>query len=211
MPDYFKIVGIKRKGKNVLLASVDGEEILLTSSAVEKHGLKHVGQIEYSILDEIKYESDMERAEDYVNYLLARRSYSTGSINRKLEEKGYPKRVCERIVRLNIERGFLNDERFAREMVESVIRNKPAGKSYILGKLRQKYIPRRLAESIIDELMANRDEVELAYQLIESRWRYFSKFDVETARRKTYNYLSRRAIGFIAAKTAFERILKEDE
>jgi len=100
---------------------------------------------------------------------------------------------------------LIDDVVFAREFAESILRNKPAGRSYVIGCLKQKHISHELAKSIVDELFAGVDEFELALRLLRGRWSYFSKFELETARRKAYNYLSRRSIDYRAAKQAFEK------
>ena len=60
--------------------------------------------------------------------------------------------------------------------------------------------------------MSDRDETELAIRALQSRWRRWSEIDVETARKRAYNYLSRRGIGYQAARAAFEELSgKTDE
>lgn len=66
-----------------------------------------------------------------------------------------------------------------------------------------------MAADIVDEIMGNVDENELALEILRGRWRQFSKFDLETARKKAYNYLSRRSVSYGAAKYAFEAMIKE--
>jgi SOS response regulatory protein OraA/RecX len=210
MPELIKIDQIKRKGRNFLLISKEGEKILLTARAINNHGLNEINEIEKTTLDKIKFKSDIERAENYATYLLARRSYSIGAMGAKLMEKGYSKNVSEQIIRTLILKGHLDDEKFAREMTESILRNKPAGRRYIIARLRQKRIARATAEAVVNELLADIDETELAEKLLRIRWRYFSKFDLETARMKAYNYLSRRSINYRAAKDAFEKMVKEE-
>ncbi len=206
-----KIVEIKRKGKNFLIFLERGGEFLLTGGVKDKYAVKSGAEYDNAVLEDIKFESDLIRAQEYVNYLLDRRSYSIGLIKLKLEEKQYSKRVIENILRYFIDRGLLDDTAFAREIAGSMLRNKPAGRDYIIARLRQKKIPRSTAVSIVDEFFGNIDEVELALKLLRTRWRYLSKFELETARRKAYNYLSRRSIGYQAAKKAFEKILLEEK
>ena len=72
--------------------------------------------------------------------------------------------------------------------------------------LQRKYINRALAEQVVGNLLANEDETDLAVAALERKWHQLAEFDVETARRKAYNYLSRRGIGYAAAKDAFENL-----
>lgn len=199
-----------KKGRNFLIAFEDDQSVLLVPFVVDKYNLTIGRDIETGKLAEIRAESDLLRAEDYINYLLARRSYSIGEIAFKLKQKGYSEETARVIIPIFIERDLLDDKNFARELTASILRQKPAGKAYIIGKLRQKHIPQSMAQSVVDNMFLQEDEVDLAVRLLRGRWRHFSKFDLESARRKAYNYLSRRAIGYAAAKEAFEIILKEE-
>jgi hypothetical protein len=54
----------------------------------------------------------------------------------------------------------------------------------------------------------------LAYAALSQRKRALfssAQIEVESVRRKAYTFLSRRGIGYAAAKTAVERLLKERE
>ena len=187
-----------------------GREILITRAVVEKYSIKAGSELEPDHLDDISHESDLMRADDYVTYLFSRRSYSSGLLAAKLAEKGYEKEVVRQTLSRFEEKGLLDDTVFAREMAQSVLRRKPAGRNYIIARLRKNYIPRQLAEKVVDELLQNIDETDMAQRLLRSRWSYFSKFELETARRKAYNYLSRRSIGYHAARLAFEKMLEEE-
>ncbi|GEM_PF-598091 len=142
----------------------------------------------------------------YAIYLLARREYSIGQMHSKLLTKGYEPKAVNALIKALVNEGLLDDERFSRNAVSSMMRRKPAGRAYMLGYLQKKSIPREMALSIIDEFFGQVDEIEMAFKLLQSRARYLSKFDIETARRKAYNYLSRRAIGYNAAREAFEKL-----
>lgn len=205
-----KIRLLKRRGRQVLLVLEDNREILLAAEAVALFRLDKLAEIDDSLLAEIITYSDRRRANDYVNYLLTHRSYSVGQVRAKLKEKGYSREIGEKTIQYFVENGYLNDENFAREFIAALLRTKPAGKNFLMGILRQKLVARPLAERIVEDILQNIDEVQLAEKLLAGRLRYFSKFDLETARVKAYNYLSRRSISYRASKIAFENIFKEE-
>ena len=211
MTKLAEIEKIQKKGRHYLVRLLHGSEFLITRKYLDQYGLNSGMKIEPDILDEIKHQSDLQRAEDYLVYLLSRRSYSSGHLMAKMFEKGYDKETIGRIIEKFEEKGLIDDVVFAREFAESILRNKPAGRNYVIGCLKQKHVPHELAKSIVDEIFTGVDEYELAVRLLKGRWSYFSKFELETARRKAYNYLSRRSIGYRAAKQAFENLLNEDE
>ncbi|RKX31495.1 MAG: hypothetical protein DRP46_03230 [Candidatus Zixiibacteriota bacterium] len=202
---------VQKKGRHYLVRLLHGSEFLISAKYLDQYGLTSGMKIEPDLLDDIKHRSDLQRAEDYLVYLLSRRAYSSGHLMAKMFEKGYDKETITQIIDKFEEKGLIDDVVFAREFAESILRNKPAGRSYVIGCLKQKHISHELAKSIVDELFAGVDEFELALRLLRGRWSYFSKFELETARRKAYNYLSRRSIDYRAAKQAFEKMLSEDE
>ncbi len=160
--------------------------------------------------DETKKPPKLPDPRVYVLKLLARREYSVGQMRRKLNTRGFEPTVVSAQIKELLKEGLLNDERFARNVVDYTLRHKPAGRAYLVAYLRKKLISRELAVDIVDGILNQTDETELAERLLRIRWRYFSKFEVETARRKAYNYLSRRSIGYGAAKSAFDKLLKEE-
>jgi len=209
MPSIVKIEQIRKKRKDYLLVLSDGREIPLSRQMIDRYSLEAGISITAEKLNLIRLESEMTRSEEYVLYLLARRSYSSGHLVSKLVEKGFGEKVIRATMAILRERDLIDDTAYARELVESILRRKPAGRNYLVGCLRRKFIPRSLAESVVDELLAIVDETESAARLLRARWGYFSKFELETARRKAYNYLLRRSIGYRAAKEAFDLVLKE--
>ncbi|MBN2227886.1 MAG: regulatory protein RecX [candidate division Zixibacteria bacterium] len=202
---------IRRKGSLCYLAVAGGDnDVIVLASVIEQFGLKEGAGLTLDQLEQVVAVSDRKRAENYATYLLSRRNYSVGQMIRKLKQKGYGEPILKHVIGDFLAMGILDDLRFARLMVESMLMHKPAGRRYLIGRLRSSLVPHKIAESVVDEYLAETDETALAERLIRARWRYLSKFDLETARRKAYNYLSRRAIGYEAAKQAFDRIAEEE-
>jgi SOS response regulatory protein OraA/RecX len=52
--------------------------------------------------------------------------------------------------------------------------------------------------------------LRLAVASLERKWNSLKQFDLERARTKAYTYLSRRGIGYAAAKAAFEQLTNRD-
>ncbi|RKX18100.1 MAG: hypothetical protein DRP51_09740 [Candidatus Zixiibacteriota bacterium] len=203
-----KIADIYKKAGNNQIVLSNKEKVVLCREIVIKYRLKKGAEISSELFDKIKAESDLMRAENYASYLLARREYSSGMLKSKLIGKGYGPDLSKIVIDKLNRAKLVDDNRFARQAVETILRNKPAGRRYLVAYLRSKYIARELAEAVVDELLENIDEKELAERLLKSRFRLYLKFDLETARRKAYNYLSRRAISYGAAKFAFEKICR---
>ena len=205
-----RIEKIVKKGRNVRLFLSDERDVILTKDIILKYQVRVGDEISEVRLKSIKVESDSQRARSYIDYLLAARSYSTGLLNVKLEQKGFDRSVIKPILLDYMNRGLLDNRKFARQLVESMLRNRPAGRRYIIARLQQKYVPRKLAGDVVDDLFSDIDESDLALRVLRKRWSYFSKFELDIARRKAYNYLSRRAINYRAAQQAFDMMVKEE-
>nr|MBN2278817.1 regulatory protein RecX [candidate division Zixibacteria bacterium] len=188
-----------------------GENLPIPREIIDKYSLTAGVSLPEEKYHRIKHEADLMRAENYLLYLLSRRSYTYGHLALKLAEKGFEKILINGLLNDFTRRGLIDDRAYARQMTESILRRKPAGRNFIIARLRAGYIPRQIAEAVVDEILEDVDEYEIAVKLMRLRKAYFSKFDLETARRKAYNYLSRRSIGYRAAQMAFEKIMKEDD
>jgi len=138
--------------------------------------------------------------------MLARRPYSVGEFKQRLRHKDISDEHIRRIIRDFRDKGFLNDYEYALARARSLNARKPAGRGYLVAWLRKRLVPREIAEKAVDELLADVDEVETAVELLNRKRSSLDKFDLETARRKAYTYLSRRAISYGAAREAFEKV-----
>lgn len=210
MADELLIESIKKRGKILILSLSDGKSIIMAKTVVDEYGLKIGTALREESIEKLIRESDSRMALDYALNILSRRGYSSGMLSRKMQEKGYSPKVASQTLAELRRIGMLDDVLFARQTVESLLRRKPAGKPFLIAYLQSKLIPHRLAAEVVAEFSDSADETEMAERLLRARWRYLSKFELETARTKGYNYLSRRAIGYRAAKTAFDKLLREE-
>ncbi len=211
MSEKLKITKIGSKARKRIITLSDGRELTLCREIVEKYRLIVGAGISVEHIGKIRIESDLIEAGNYAEYLLSRREYSVGLLRNKLFDKGFEAGIINRIILKLKQAKLVDDDRFARLAVEAVMRRKPAGRRFLSAYLRSKYISGSVAETVLNELFENTDQNELALRLLRGRIRQYAKFDLETARRKAYNYLSQRAISYDAARFAFEKIRKELE
>ena len=210
MPQVVKVEHIRKRGRLAILVIPGMPEIALEPDIVGKYSIREGIEIPSSSLDEIRHESDLLRAENYVTYLLSRRAYSYGLLKNKMMEKQFEEKVIKATLTQFHKRGLVDDAQFARQTVELLLRRKPAGRRFLIAYLESKRVARKEAETAVEEALAGLDESDIAVRLLRSRWSYLAKFELETARTKAYNYLSRRSIGYRAAKAAFEKLLKKE-
>jgi regulatory protein len=131
---------------------------------------------------------------------LARRSKSIKEMERYLTGKNISSQVVVNVIDKLLTLKYLDDRTFAAQFIENRIRFKPKS-TYALGyELRQKGIHPDLA----DELLANYDDVTLAFKAVDSKKGQWHHLDKETCRKKLMNYLRYRGFDHGACQAAWQ-------
>ena len=141
--------------------------------------------------------------------LLALRPHAVEELRLKLRRREFPDEIVGETIDDFKQRGVLDDAQYAHELAQSLVARKPCGRAYLVGHLQSKHIDRFLAAEVADVVLGPEDATELAIRALSARWREFGQFDLETARRKAYNYLARRGFTFDATQAAFESLATE--
>ena len=202
---------IERKGMLLLLTFSNDFEVKATRGVVKKLDLTEGLEFSPATFAELKTIL-LERFALYcAESLLARRNYSVGEFKERLRQKEIDSDLIGRLVKAFREQGLLDDYKYGRMRIRSVMNRKPAGRGYLIADLQKRLVPRDIAENVVAEAMKDLDEVEIAVELLEKRRTAFTKFDLETKRRKAYTYLSRRAISYGASKAAFDKVFGKSQ
>lgn len=180
--------------------------LLLSTDLYHRHQLKAGIVLSAAQLDQLVAEVACEACDRTVGRMLAIREHSAGEIRLKLARKNHDREIADKVVKKYLHQGLIDDARYASMLARRTLNRKPSGRAYLVAVLQRKYIDRALAEQVVGNLLANEDETDLAVAALERKWHQLAQIDLETARRKAYNYLSRRGIGYAAAKDAFETL-----
>lgn len=184
--------------------------LVVSDELVYRHRLKAGIVITPPQLAQLEAEAEIAECDRLVARLLAMREHSIGQLKLKLAQRQFRPDVIKDVVRKYTDRGVLDDAHFAHNQAQQFLANNPAGRHFLINWLRKKHIPHDLAEQTADMLLGEQDEVALAVASLERKWNSLKQFDLERARTKAYNYLSRRGIGYAAAKAAFEQLTNRD-
>jgi regulatory protein len=184
--------------------------LFLPASLVEKDDLKEGVELHPAYLKQLKADAQVYEFEFKAAGILSRRDYSIGEFKRKLRLSNFGEESIREIVSKCKARGLLDDKKYANKVVNRILKEKPSGKGYLIAALRRKLIPRDLADETVNSILESQDDTELAVQALTKRWRQLSQFEVEEARRKAYNYLSRRGFNYSAAKAAFTKLWNKE-
>jgi SOS response regulatory protein OraA/RecX len=205
-PEYIALEKMVKKGVLYHLSFSNDYEVRVGGGTVQKLGLVEKQEFDPGEFEKLRAILDREYAYFVAESQLARRGFSIGEFKQRLRQKEIPEPFIARIVSDYRGLGLLNDEKYAEIRVRSLLERKPAGRGFLIAELQKRLVPRNIAEKVVAAALDGVDEVETALKLLARKQAVLAKFDIDTARRKAYTYLSRRAISFRAAKTAFDRI-----
>lgn len=116
-------------------------------------------------------ESDADEMRKQIRFAitryLAQREHGFNEIIKKLQQKGYPKDLCQEVLAKYQESDLQSDRRFAEQLVQRRL-NKGYGENYILAEGQHKGINNNVLQLVLEEL--DIDWQELARQAAESKF-----------------------------------------
>lgn len=141
-----------------------------------------------------------------VERLLKIRPRSVCEVSDRLRRKGFSKDLIGATVAELGERGYLNDEAFARWWVSKRAIIKPSGERLLWQELVFRFrVDRTITKSVLSEFRDAADEVGLARKALGGRLDRFKKLSFDERRKKIRDFLLRRGFSF----QAISAILKE--
>lgn len=172
---------------------VDGEFACgISEDTFLNFGLRTNDEITDETIDEIKkfdeYQYSKKSALDFLSY----RIRSVKEITDKLKSRKISAGTIEKTIEHLEKLGLINDEEFAKQLVQSKTGRKPAGKSVIRQKLFQKGISKDVAEKVIEELYSSEKEKELILEVYGKYLRKVKGQDKFSRRKKMFEYLMRK-------------------
>lgn len=176
---------------------IDGEFFCgLYDDTILKFGIASGDELTENEIDDIRnfdeYMYGKKTAFDYLSY----RIRSISEIKKKLKTKKLSDSNIERVITHLTELGLINDEDFARQLVNEKIKNKPAGKKYLQQKLFQKGIPKQISEDVLNNIFTVDIEKELALKVYDKLKPKLSGLDIQDKKKKIYETLARKGFDY---------------
>ncbi|HCY86600.1 MAG TPA: regulatory protein RecX [Desulfobacteraceae bacterium] len=116
---------------------------------------------------------------------LARRARSVREMTVYLAGKQVSDDVSQEVVSRLLDDGYLDDETFARQFIESRIRSKPKSTYALKYELRQKGVSSAVSEPLLNDY----DDETLACRAAASKRGFWRHLDEETRQKKLMNHL----------------------
>lgn len=142
----------KYKGEAYCVTMDDGKKIYLHRDIIERFALKAENEISSDELKEILYEADLRKAKRRAMYLINERDYSYIQLFEKLE-KNYPPKICFAVADYMAKNGYINDNRYADEIVYSYMVCKRFGPRRVKQELYKRGVRGKIADSAIEKYM----------------------------------------------------------
>jgi SOS response regulatory protein OraA/RecX len=207
MPEPIRITSLKPHGDQYSLGvSCLEQPVAISAALVFRHRLKEGIVITRPQFEQLMAEVADGLCEREVARMLAYREHSCGEIREKLRQKQIQADVAARVIEQYRRNGLIDDARYAQNLVRRVFEQKAVWKAYLVAQLMAKHVGRDLAEQTVADFLADKDETEVAVAALQRKRRELADKDIETARQKAYTYLSRRGIGYAAARAAFDTV-----
>lgn len=141
-------------------------------------------------------------------YLLERRDYSEKMLMRKLTEAGYPEPIAQNVMAFLKDKGYVDDERFARNFAGRKAARYGAGR--VMRELSMKGVCRDVLENIRDTF-DEEDEARQAARYAAKYLRTHSGQDEQKTRKGVIAMLARKGYGYETALSAYRRAMETAE
>jgi regulatory protein len=187
----------QKKARNRWNIHIDGAFFCgLYADTILKYGLHVNEEHTEKKLHEIKeYDEYIYGKEIALNYL-SYRIRTVSELKKKLKEKKISSKTSGKILSYLEDAGLVNDEEFARLMIEEKIKLKPVGIRVLKQKLFEKGVPKQVGEKVLSEVFENVDEKELAMVNFKKLMPKLRGKDINEQKRKVYEFLTRKGFGY---------------
>jgi len=176
---------------------VEGEFFCgLYADTILKYGL-HVNEDHSETkLHEIKeYDEYIYGKETALNFL-SYRIRTESEIRKKLKEKKISVKTLNRVLKYLGDSGLVNDEEFARTLIEEKIKRKPVGIKVLKQKLFEKGVPKQVSDKVLEQVFSAVSEKELALENFRKLTPKLKGKDKTEQKKKTYEFLTAKGFGY---------------
>lgn len=197
---------VQQRNKERVNVYLDGE-FAFGLSALEAARL-HKGQ--YLIdaqIAALKAQDAVEVAYERAVKFLGYRPRSTAEVRRNLLDKDVDPTIIDEVIERLEGQGYVDDRAFAQYWINNRQQFKPLGARALRFELREKGVD----TSIINEVLADFDANDAAYQAARDKASRFKGLDRRTFKEKLGSYLVRRGFNYDTARAAIDRLISEDE
>lgn len=173
-------------------------------------GLRVGQKISEEYLNEIIRAENVNKAKERAFLLLDYRKRSISEVEQRLKKADYEDDIIKEVIHSLEEMGFLNDEDFTQDWIDSRISGKGMGKNRIKWELRLKGIDDSIAEEALS-LVDSDSEFDTAMESAQRRWHKDHETDIRIKKRHLASYLGRLGFKWETVNKVLNALIEEDE
>ncbi len=199
---------LKHRGKTPTYSVfLDGKNAFdVSDMTLVKFGLAAGKTLPPEMVEKIKDADSFHRGQKVALNYVSYRPRSSREVMVKLNEKGFPLGIAQRVVQHFQSVSLINDLEFARMFVRDKLRAKPIGRALLKQLLMVKGLSRQIIDEVLKEYVSDEDQQKAAVQLANKRLRLagrsFSKLDPLKRKKRLLDFLLRRGFSNdVALKT----------
>jgi len=204
-----KITAIKqqKKNQNRMNIYLDGEFAFGISNSLGQS--LEIGDLldDFAVEDLLQkdyLERTWQKALQFLNY----RSRTEQELKEKLQKSGFNDHAVSRVIEDCKEKGYINDQDYANQWVESRTNCAPRSQRLLAIELKRKKVPEIV---IIDALSKANPDQELALAASKKYWRRLDNYGVEEKKAKLQGYLLRRGFSYDVIRDSVKSMFEMDE
>lgn len=190
---------------------LDGKFALgLDLETLVSRGLKIGDELSKVEFNELKEISGRKKIFDKVLNFLSFRPRSEKEVKDYLFKKKVDEEEAGAVIKELKEKGYLNDEEFARWWIEQRQTFRPKARRVLVIELRQKGIAQDLIVKSLNDYINKDTEFEMALKLAKKKAGTLEKLPPDEFRQKLGNYLVRRGFEWEIVKHAIDLVIKKE-
>jgi len=208
-----RIVSIIESGKRkktVTLLTDTEEEVRVDGSFVSDHAIREGLEVEDGLFAEWLNEWRRRKAMDAALRYLGYRSRTRSQMEKYLNGKDFPANTIAEVMEKLAGYGYLDDRRYAKEYMESKLKDRSLGRIRIRMALRE----RGIEDDIIEETLAGYDEDEELSQAVAYLEKQIHKLQgksPEIRKKQCYAALARRGFNWETIQRAWNAVESKEE
>jgi regulatory protein len=133
--------------------------------------------------------------------LLAVRARSEKELRDALARAQFAEEIIAAAVEDCKQQRFIDDANFARQFIQSRLRNRPMGRQRLAIELRQKGVEAEIIDTALDEFFSEQNQITLADQLAEKQRKRLVNLPPPKARQRLADFLRRRGFDWETIQT----------
>ena len=183
---------------------------VIDRGAISDLGLHKGAVVDESMIRRVRIASMTQAARTKALRLLSLRPRSHKKLVGDLRRVGFESELAQSTADRMVEIGLINDADLAEILAREIVSRKPAGRQFLVGKLRQRGFDAALADEVATRVVSERDSDDEALRLATNKVRTLpANIAPETARRRVFGALARRGFDMQVARNAVERALDQ--